>query len=159
VKSYCYYDSPIGRLLLVGSAGVLEELYFANGAAIKNIPKEWREDESAFESPLRQLKEYFAGRRQEFELDIAPRGTPFQKEVWKELRKIPYGKTASYQAIAERLGRPKACRAVGMANGRNPLPIIIPCHRIIGKDGSLTGFGGGLTVKQRLLDLERSSIG
>jgi methylated-DNA-[protein]-cysteine S-methyltransferase len=159
VKSYCYYDSPIGRLLLIGTAGLLEELYFANGAAIKNIPKEWREDESAFKSPLRQLKEYFAGRRQEFELDIAPRGTPFQKEVWQELRKIPYGKTASYQAIAERLGRPRACRAVGMANGRNPLPIIIPCHRIIGKDGSLTGFGGGLTVKQRLLDLERSSIG
>jgi methylated-DNA-[protein]-cysteine S-methyltransferase len=157
VKSYCYYDSPIGRLLLVGTAEVLEELYFANTAAIKNIPEEWREDESTFKGPLRQLNEYFAGKRHDFELEIAPRGTPFQKEVWQELRKIPYGETASYQAIAERLGKPKACRAVGMANGRNPLPIIIPCHRIIGKDGSLTGFGGGLTVKQRLLDLERSS--
>lgn len=157
MKRYCYYDSPIGRLLLVGSAGVLEELYFANAAEKKSIPREWSEDESAFEQPLRQLSEYFAGKRQEFELAIAPHGTSFQQQVWQELRKIPYGETASYQAIAERLGNPKACRAVGMANGKNPLPIVIPCHRIIGKNGSLIGFGGGLTVKQKLLDLEHGS--
>lgn len=142
-------------MLLVGREGVLEELYFPNATATLAVPTEWIRDEAVFSEPLHQLQEYFAGKRQEFELQIDPQGTPFQKEVWRELCRIPYGKTASYQAIAERLGKPKACRAVGMANGRNPLPIIIPCHRIIGKNGTLTGFGGGLPMKRQLLDLER----
>lgn len=157
MKHYCYYDSPIGRMLLVGTEAELEELYFPNGTAKKTVSQEWTEDESVFTEPLRQLNEYFAGKRQEFNLAIAPQGTPFQQQVWRELCKIPFGETASYQTIAERLGKPKACRAVGMANGKNPLPIIIPCHRIIGKDGSLTGFGGGLAVKRQLLDLERGA--
>ena len=155
MKRYCYYDSPIGMMLLAGREGVLEELYFPNATATLAVPAEWIRDEVVFAEPLHQLQEYFAGKRQEFELQIAPQGTPFQKEVWRELCRIPYGKTASYQAIAEQLGKPKACRAVGMANGRNPLPIIIPCHRIIGKNGTLTGFGGGLPVKRQLLELER----
>lgn len=155
MKRYCYYDSPIGRMLLVGSEGLLEELHFPNSTDTLQVPREWTRDEAGFAEPLRQLNEYFAGERQEFDLKLAPKGTPFQRQVWQELCKIPFGETASYQAIAERLGKPKACRAVGMANGRNPVPIIIPCHRIIGKNGTLTGFGGGLTVKQQLLDLER----
>ena len=145
-------------MLLVGREGVLEELYFPNATATLAVPAEWIRDEAVFTEPLRQLQEYFAGKRQEFELQVDPQGTSFQKEVWRELCRIPYGETASYQAIAERLGKPKACRAVGMANGRNPLPIIIPCHRIIGKNGTLTGFGGGLPVKRQLLDLERGSV-
>ena len=92
------------------------------------------------------ITEYFAGKRQEFDLEIAPKGTAFQQQVWRELRKIPFGGTASYGEIAERIGNSKASRAVGMANGKNPIPIIVPCHRVIGKDGSLTGFGGGLVV-------------
>lgn len=155
MKRYCYYDSPIGMMLLAGREGVLGELYFPNATATLTVSAEWVLDEAVFAEPLRQLREYFAGRRQEFDLVVDPQGTPFQKEVWRELCRIPYGETASYQAIAERLGKPKACRAVGMANGRNPLPIIIPCHRIIGKNGTLTGFGGGLPVKRQLLELER----
>lgn len=102
----------------------------------------------------KQLTDYFAGRRRTFELDLAPSGTPFQMQVWDELRRIPYGTTISYQELAHRIGKPKAMRAVGAANGQNPLPIVVPCHRVIGKDGSLTGFGGGLPCKRALLQLE-----
>lgn len=158
MKHYCYYDGPLGRMLLVGMDGVVEELFFPNSTERLNIPEDWQDNAAGFKEALRQLREYFAGARREFDLAIAPRGTPFQERVWRELRKIPFGETASYGAIAERIGNPRACRAVGMANSKNPIPIIIPCHRIIGKDGSLTGFGGGLTVKQQLLDLERRCI-
>lgn len=158
MKRYCYCDSPIGRMLLVGEKGVLEELHFANSTEQLQIPTEWQKDESYFEETLRQLHQYFNGERREFDLPIAAKGTPFQEQVWRELRKIPYGETSNYGAIAERIGNPKACRAVGMANSKNPIPIIIPCHRIIGKNGSLTGFGGGLDVKKQLLDLEQESL-
>ncbi len=107
---------------------------------------------------VRQLREYFAGERTAFDLELALDGTPFQLGVWNALRAIAYGETCSYQAIAHRIGNPKAVRAVGAANGRNPIPIVVPCHRVIGKDGSLTGFGGGLGVKQRLLELERATL-
>lgn len=155
MKHYCYYHSPIGKLLLTGSDGILEELYFPNASEQKYIGEDWLYDESCFTVALQQLSEYFAGMRQEFDLRIAPEGTAFQKLVWQELRKIPFGRTASYGEIAERVGNPKACRAVGMANSKNPIPIIVPCHRVIGKDGSLTGFGGGLEVKKQLLKLEQ----
>jgi methylated-DNA-[protein]-cysteine S-methyltransferase len=158
MKHYCYYNSPIGRMLLVGKNGVLEELHFPNATAHMEIPVEWQEDDAFFGEILRQLQQYFAGDRREFDLPIAPQGTPFQERVWQELSKIPYGETASYQTIALRIDNPKACRAVGMANSKNPIPIIIPCHRIIGKDGSLTGFGGGLDIKKQLLDLEHQSL-
>jgi methylated-DNA-[protein]-cysteine S-methyltransferase len=111
---------------------------------------------------LRQLAEYFAGDRKQFDVPLAPRGTPFQLEVWRMLQRIPYGETRSYADIARSIGRPAATRAVGAANGANPIPIIIPCHRVIGTNGALTGFGGGIAVKRRLLDLEaglRSLIG
>ena len=143
--------------MLVGRQGVLEELHFPKAAEHIEIPKDWRNNAAGFAAVLCQLAEYFAGERREFDLSLAARGTSFQERVWQELRKIPYGETASYGAIAERIGNPRACRAVGMANSKNPIPIIIPCHRIIGKDGSLTGFGGGLAVKKQLLDLERQA--
>jgi methylated-DNA-[protein]-cysteine S-methyltransferase len=141
VKHYCYYHSPIGKLLLVGNDGILEALHFPNASEQKHLTEGRQYDETSFKEALRQLSEYFAGNRQEFELKIAPEGTAFQKRVWLELRKI-------------RVGNSKACRAVGMANSKNPIPIIVPCHRVIGKDGSLTGFGGGLDVKKQLLKLE-----
>lgn len=156
----CHYESPIGTMLLVGSKdGVLQELHLPGEMRTFAIPKEWQEDPRSLSQALLQLKQYFAGTRQDFALELAPQGTPFQQRVWQELRRIPFGSTTSYGAIAERIGKPKACRAVGMANSRNPIPIIIPCHRVIGKDGSLTGFSGGLDVKQQLLDLERRLIG
>lgn len=102
-----------------------------------------------------QLEEYFAGDRREFDLPLAARGTEFQHRVWAELRRIPFGETISYGELATRIGKPTASRAVGAANGRNPLPVVVPCHRVIGSDGRLTGFGGGLPTKQALLDLER----
>lgn len=106
----------------------------------------------------RQLEEYFAGKRTIFDLPLAPQGTPFQQDVWHALCTVPYGKTASYGQIAARIGRPKACRAVGMANHTNPIPIFIPCHRIIGANGNLTGYGGGLDIKRALLALEAAHI-
>jgi len=111
-------------------------------------------DAKPFTEAATQLREYFAGTRRKFDLPLAPRGTPFQLKVWRELRKIPYGSTITYAVLAHRAGNDNACRAVGAANGRNPLPIIVPCHRVIGTDGSLTGFGGGLEAKRRLLKLE-----
>lgn len=153
--SFCYFPSPIGRLLLVGENNILTELYFANTADRMAIPTGWREDEAPFVPVMSQLGQYFNKSRTTFDLPLDPRGTAFQKGVWQELLRIPYGETASYGDIAERIGTPKACRAVGMANRRNPIPIIIPCHRVIGRDGSLTGFGGGLAVKEKLLALEQ----
>ncbi|MGB3212155.1 MAG: methylated-DNA--[protein]-cysteine S-methyltransferase [Desulforhopalus sp.] len=154
MKHYCHYQSPIGKLLLIGTEGVLESLRFANSWSLEDIADEWQYDRVSFSTALQQLTEYFAGKRQEFDLDIAPKGTAFQQSVWRELRKIPFGQTACYGEIAARLGNKNASRAVGMANGKNPIPIIVPCHRVIGKDGSLTGFGGGLDVKKQLLTLE-----
>ncbi len=140
--------------MLVGADGVLEELHFPNRLEQIQIPDDWRYDEECFQQALQQLAEYFNGSRQQFDVKIAPKGTVFQESVWQELCKIPFGQTASYGEIAKRIGNPKACRAVGLANAKNPLPIIVPCHRVIGKDGSLTGFGGGLEIKKQLLDLE-----
>jgi methylated-DNA-[protein]-cysteine S-methyltransferase len=157
LKHYCHYHSPIGKLLLIGCDGVLEELHFPNSQEKKTIPDDWQYNEASFEEALSQLTEYFAGKRQNFDLKISPEGTAFQKMVWQELQNIPFGKTVCYGDIAERIGKPKASRAVGMANGKNPLPIVVPCHRVIGKNGSLTGFGGGLEIKKQLLKLEEST--
>ena len=157
MKCYCYYESPIGRLMLIGSEGALEALLFPNQAQEEEIDASFQYDEKPFQVVSEQLNEYFTGRRHHFSLKLAPKGTEFQQRVWQELRNIPYGQTLSYGEVAARLGNPRGGRAVGMANGKNPIPIIVPCHRVIGKDGSLTGFGGGLTIKQRLLDLEKQS--
>jgi methylated-DNA-[protein]-cysteine S-methyltransferase len=122
------------------------------------VDPEWQLDNSAFLEVVDQLQSYFAGERKNFELPLVLEGTDFQKRVWTALQKIPYGETISYKKLAETVGSPKAVRAVGAANGANPIPIIIPCHRVIGQDGSLTGFGGGLPLKKRLIELESHQL-
>lgn len=154
MKQYCYYSSPIGKLLLVGENSTLERLYFQNKIDNAKLGEDFEENARVFKEVIEQLTQYFSGERRSFDLPLAPDGTDFQQRVWCELQQVPYGETTNYGEIAARMGNPRACRAVGLANGRNPIPIIIPCHRIIGKDGSLTGFGGGLKVKKQLLSLE-----
>lgn len=152
--NYRYIDSPVGRLLLAGDKQGLKFIGFPEGKGKIEPPADWKPQDACFQQAKAQLDEYFAGTRKQFDLQLAPNGTEFQLDVLEELKKIPYGETRSYGFIASRLGKPKASRAVGAANGRNPLPIVIPCHRVIGENGSLTGFGGGLGIKQFLLALE-----
>ena len=156
---YCWMDSPIGRLLLAGDDKGLAVIGFPEGKGHREPEAGWHEDASAFDEAKRQLREYFDGKRQEFDLALSPDGTEFQLDVLRALQEIPYGETVSYSHIAERVGRPKAVRAVGAANGRNPLPIVIPCHRVIGSNGSMTGFGGGIDTKVALLELEAKHAG
>jgi methylated-DNA-[protein]-cysteine S-methyltransferase len=156
--SYAWYDSPVGRLLLAGSHAGLNCVSFSSGKHAVSVSPDWTKDRSVFEAVIFQLDEYFAGQRKAFSLELVPEGTDFQRAVWSELQNIPYGETISYKDLAHRIGKPKAVRAVGAANGANPIPIIIPCHRVIGHDGSLTGFGGGLPLKQRLLELESRQL-
>lgn len=151
---YCYHDTPIGELLLAAEDGALALIGFPKGKMRRQPEPEWIFSDKPFAEVKRQLDEYFAGTRREFDLELKLDGTVFQLEVLDELRRIPYGTTASYAEIARRIGRPKAVRAVGAANGRNPIPIVIPCHRVIGSDGGMTGFGGGIPVKEALLRLE-----
>lgn len=150
---YTYCESPWGELLLTSNGTALTRLYLRPG---ERIGEGWVRDDNAapFPAARRQLAEYFAGTRREFDLPLDSRGTPFQQEVWAELCRIPYGQTISYGELARRVGNPAAARAVGLANGRNPLAIIVPCHRVIGANGKLVGFGGGLDRKKILLDLE-----
>lgn len=152
---YTLLQSPAGELMLTGTDSELTGIIFQGGKKAIEPDPGWSRDEAPFRETIRQLRGYFAGELKEFDLPLAPRGTAFQLQVWRELRKIPYGETRSYGEIAGRLGRPGASRAVGMANGRNPLPIVVPCHRVIGSNGSLTGFGGGLPAKETLLKLEQ----
>jgi methylated-DNA-[protein]-cysteine S-methyltransferase len=140
--------SPVGPLVLEGDDDRLTRLGFGTPASPQG-------DAAAVAAAAIQLEQYFAGERTEFDLDLEPRGTPFERRVWDAVRAIPYGETASYADIARRIGRPGACRAVGRANGRNPLAVIVPCHRVVGSDGSLTGYAGGIDAKRVLLDLER----
>ena len=151
---YCYIESPIGELLLAGDEDALAMIGFPQGAMRREPEVDWTHNEEPFAEAARQLTEYFAGERHEFDLPLRLNGTEFQLLVLDELRRIPYGETTSYGDIAKRIGRPKAVRAVGAANGRNPIPIIVPCHRVIGSGGALTGFGGGLDTKKALLRLE-----
>ncbi len=151
---YTYTESPIGALLLAGEGKALRIIGFPEGKGRHEPEEDWVLNETAFCEAKIQLAEYFDGKRTDFELELAPHGTAFQLNVLDALLEIPYGQTVSYAEIAKKIGRPKAVRAVGAANGRNPLPIVIPCHRVIGADGSLTGFGGGLPAKQFLLGLE-----
>jgi methylated-DNA-[protein]-cysteine S-methyltransferase len=146
--------SPIGPLLLAGDANGLRLVHFSTGRRPKSPEPDWVEDRAPFKEVIRQLEAYFAGNLQEFDLPLVLDGTEFQILVWQNLRKIPYGETTSYGQLAKRIGKPEASRAVGLANGSNPIPIIIPCHRVIGSNGDLTGFGGGLPLKKRLLALE-----
>lgn len=147
-------DSPVGRLLLAGDGRSLVHVGFQSGPRPLRPAAGWHAGEAPFRTVIAQLAEYFAGGRRRFDLPLAPRGTEFQRRVWRTLTEIPYGKTISYGELANRIGNKSASRAVGLANGANPLPIIVPCHRVIGADGSLTGFGGGLPIKRKLLALE-----
>lgn len=151
---YRYLNTPIGDLLLAGDDDGLSQIGFPKGKMRRDPEPDWIFNEKPFVEACRQLEEYFAGSRKEFDLPLHLSGTDFQVLVLKELQQIPYGETTSYGDIAKRIGRPKAMRAVGAANGRNPIPIIIPCHRVIGSSGDLTGFGGGLDTKEALLRLE-----
>ena len=151
---YCYLNTPIGDLLLAGDDEALSLVGFPKGKMRHDPDPDWIFNEKPFAAARQQLKQYFAGERKEFDLPLHLTGTEFQIQVLEELQRIPYGETTSYGDIAKRIGRPKAVRAVGAANGRNPLPIIIPCHRVIGSSGDLTGFGGGLDTKEALLRLE-----
>ena len=152
---YTYLKSPVGSLLLAANDLGLKCIGFPEGKMARKPDPGWKADPSRFGEVIRQLAAYFAGGLKEFDLALAPEGTPFQLRVWQQLRSIPYGTTVSYGEIGRRIGKPSAVRAIGSANGRNPLPIVIPCHRVIGRDGSLTGYGGGLAVKEALLALER----
>lgn len=149
------HPSPIGNLLLVGRPGVLTGLYVADHDRCPPVAPGWVEDDSVFDEAHRQLGEYFEGTRHAFDLRTEPTGSPFQRQVWEALLDIPYGYTASYGDIARRVGRPTAPRAVGAANGRNPISIVVPCHRVIGANGTLTGYGWGNERKLWLLDHER----
>lgn len=148
-------ETPIDSLLLVGDETGLHELHFEPHRPPEGMP---RDTDGRLDPVVTQLGEYFAGDRVDFDLRLVPAGTPFQQKVWMALRDIPYGRTTSYGEIALELGQPTASRAVGLANGRNPLAVIVPCHRVIGSNGSLTGFGGGLERKRWLLDHERTVL-
>jgi len=154
---YSYMDSPVGRLLLAGDGSSLGWVFFEKENRPVPPRPEWQERSRSFRDTTQQLDAYFAGKRRDFDLELAPEGTPFQQRVWRELCAIPYGETISYGELARRIGRPGAFRAVGAANGRNPISIIVPCHRVIGSNGSLTGFGGGLDTKRALLDHEQGN--
>ena len=155
---YCYLDSAIGELLLAGDDDALTMIGFPEGAMRRDPEDDWIHDDKPFADAIKQLNEYFAGKRLEFDLPLRLDGTEFQLLVLEELRRIPYGETTSYGAVTKSIGRPKAVRAVGAANGRNPIPIIVPCHRVIGSGGDLTGFGGGLDTKKALLRLEAEHV-
>jgi methylated-DNA-[protein]-cysteine S-methyltransferase len=155
-RAWTVYESPLGPLTLVGDHDVLRGLYFpGRGGPLDEADRAG----APFCDVLAQLEEYFAGERRSFEVTLALDGTPFQQRVWAALRAIPFGSTCSYGELAARIGRPDRVRAVGAAVGRTPVPIIVPCHRVVGADGSLTGYGGGLQRKQALLDLEAAVRG
>jgi methylated-DNA-[protein]-cysteine S-methyltransferase len=157
--SYKFLDSPVGKLKLVASETGLIAVLWENDNPQRVPLSDLVEDnsQSILLEAERQLKEYFAGERRSFSIPLDMRGTPFQKDVWRALQAIPFGETLSYGQIANQLGRPSASRAVGAANGRNPISIVVPCHRVIGSTGKLTGFAGGLETKAHLLNLETSA--
>ena len=152
-------QSPVGGLVLAGAGQGLQVISFPSGKGCVTPSLDWVENPGHFTTAICQLEEYFAGVRTTFDMPLDPQGTRFQLSVWDALQAIPFGATTSYGALAAVLGRPNAARAVGGANGANPLPIIVPCHRVIGADGSLTGFGGGVSIKQYLLALEQRVLG
>lgn len=145
---YSVMESPVGPLVVAGREGFVEVVRFGLEVGVDWV-------EGGMEEAVEQLGEYFAGRRREFDLKVRLKGTAFQERVWGELREIGYGETVSYGELARRLGQPAAVRAVGLANGANPVAIVVPCHRVVGAGGQLTGYGGGVDVKRRLLALER----
>jgi methylated-DNA-[protein]-cysteine S-methyltransferase len=155
---YTTIESPIGELLLLGDRRALHGLYMQAGRKPVTIAESWRRSTPPFATVTRQLSEYFEGRRATFDMPLLMEGTGFEQRVWRALRDIPYGETVSYGEIARRIGQPSAARAVGLANGRNPISVIVPCHRVVGANGTLTGYGGGLERKRVLLELEQGQL-
>jgi methylated-DNA-[protein]-cysteine S-methyltransferase len=157
MTTYAQFDGPIGRMLVTASQQGLTGIYFAEQKYEPEILSAWSRDPGLelLSAACRQLDEYFRGARTRFDLRLDPRGTPFQMRVWRALMGIPFGETTTYRAVAQELGSPAATRAVGAAVGRNPISIVVPCHRVVGSDGSLTGYAGGLDRKRALLALER----
>jgi methylated-DNA-[protein]-cysteine S-methyltransferase len=157
---YTQIESPLGPLLLAADDSGILEVRFVNGRTPKGPEPEWirDDDDNSLCELADQLNAYFGGKLEKFELTLSPQGTSFQRIVWNKLCNIPYGETISYGEIARRIGNPQASRAVGLANGSNPIPIVIPCHRVIGSNGKLTGYGGGLPIKEKLLALERRQL-
>ncbi|MDQ1771173.1 methylated-DNA--[protein]-cysteine S-methyltransferase [Labilibaculum sp. A4] len=156
-----YYDilpSPVGNLLLVADDSGLKQIQFDEGNQSNGIKPNWIKDSNKLKTVADQLISYFANERTTFDVKLSPDGTAFQKQIWNQLLKIPYGKTCSYLDIALAINKPSACRAIGMANSKNPIPIIIPCHRVIGKNGKLTGYAGGLSNKAKLLEIENIDL-
>lgn len=160
MESFSYFDYPVGRIGIAAEDGFICGIYLLD----EKIPESFTESSTSKDNISdiilkadKQLNEYFAGKRKDFDLPLKMHGTDFQKSVWEALLTIPYGETKSYKDIAVQIGNEKACRAVGMANNRNPISIVVPCHRVIGHDGTLVGYGGGLEVKQKLLDLEQGA--
>lgn len=153
---YSYVDSPLGELLVLGDGQFVTGLYLPNHKGWGGTDTKWQRSDSSFAEIRDQLAEYFAGDRQSFDVPIKAVGSPFQQRVWQELARIPFGMTITYAQLAERIGNPAASRAVGNANGRNPISIVVPCHRVIGGNGKLTGYAGGLDKKRWLLNWERS---
>jgi methylated-DNA-[protein]-cysteine S-methyltransferase len=160
---YIWMESPVGKLLLAADEDGLLEIAFADGRTAPIVDPSWIDlsgtrGGALLNEPARQLRAFFAGQLRDFDLPLKPRGTAFQQRVWKLLREIPFGQTISYGELARRTGNPAASRAVGLANGSNPISIVIPCHRVIGSNGKLTGYGGGLENKRWLIDFERSQL-
>lgn len=154
---YTEIDNPIVPIAVAADERGLRAINFLTGSGRRAPDSAWRRDDRALRDAVRELRAYFGGELRQFSLSLAPVGTPFQLDVWNALAAIPYGETTSYGEMARRIGRPRAVRAVGAANGANPLPIVLPCHRVVGSNGSLTGYGGGLPIKQALLALERGA--
>ena len=157
-RFYTQIESPLGPLLLAADDAGLRQVLFINGRHPAKPELSWKQDRAPLSETIHQLQAYFAGELENFDLQLAPEGTPFQLSVWHRLCDIPYGETISYGQLASQIGNPKATRAVGLANGSNPIPIVIPCHRVIGSNGKLTGYGGGLPIKEKLLALERRQL-
>ncbi|HXY10946.1 MAG TPA: methylated-DNA--[protein]-cysteine S-methyltransferase [Terriglobales bacterium] len=155
---YTEIESPVGRLLLAADEAGLRQIQFVEGRRRARPEPSWTKDRTPFTALIRELRAYFAGELECFSQPLAPEGTSFQLRVWNQLCGIPYGETISYRELANRVGNPHASRAVGLANGSNPLPIVIPCHRVIGSNGKLTGYGGGLAIKEKLLALEQGQL-
>ena len=153
MEKICFYDSPVGKLIIGEENGAITRVTWTQ------LPKDYLQEETELILECKQqLDEYFAGERMTFDLPLAPKGTDFQQKVWSALQEIPYGEACTYQDIAAAIGNPKGCQAVGGANGKNPIAIIIPCHRVIGKNGKLVGYAGGMENKKFLLELEKSHL-
>jgi len=153
---FSYIDCPLGRMFVQGDGQFVTGLYMPRHKGWQGPDASWRQSDESFAAVREQLAEYFAGERQQFDVPLKLAGTPFQQQVWQELVRIPFGTTITYAQLAQRVGKPTASRAVGHANGRNPISIIVPCHRVIGTNGKLTGYAGGVDKKQWLLAWERS---